>query len=58
MILKISEIKSYVEQITKIDGGSSLFRYPADKDLNIHMRKGKKWDFKQVGNFLDGVIRI
>ncbi|MCA1024276.1 hypothetical protein [Halobacillus litoralis] len=52
----------YIKELHKADNTSSTFRYPVDKDLNLHFSEKKTFNvtnissfFNQLFTFLDGV---
>ncbi|GIO85535.1 hypothetical protein J25TS5_24670 [Paenibacillus faecis] len=58
----ILNVEKYIQQLHDFDGASDKFRYPTNKDLQMHYKKPKKFDvdnvagfFGQLSYFLHGV---
>ncbi|MEF3305335.1 hypothetical protein [Paenibacillus sp. GYB003] len=58
----LRNVEKYIKQLHDFDGASDKFRYPTNKDLQLHYNKPKKFDvdnvaefFGQLSYFLHGV---
>lgn len=59
---ELRNVEGYIKQLHDFDGASDKFRYPTNKDLQMHYNTPKKFDvdnvagfFWQLSNFLHGV---
>ncbi|MBP2110503.1 hypothetical protein [Paenibacillus silagei] len=44
-------VEKYIKQLHDFDGASDKFRYPTNKDLQVHYNKPKKFDVDNVAGF-------
>lgn len=49
----IKNVEQYIKELHNYDGASDKFRYPTNKYLNIHFKKNKNLDIKNVNNFFN-----
>jgi hypothetical protein len=49
----ILNIEKYIKQLHDFDGASDKFRYPTNKDLQMHYKKPKKFDVDNVAEFFE-----
>jgi hypothetical protein len=47
----IDNVEKYIKQLHEIDGSSDKFRYPTNKNLDLHFKNVRRLDIKNVANF-------
>lgn len=50
------DVEKYIVQLNNIDGTSDKFRYPTDKNLNLHFKDGKEVDIDNVSDFFEQLL--
>ena len=52
----LTNVENYIIQLNNIDGTSDKFRYPTDKNLNLHFKDSKEVDVDNVNDFFGQLL--
>ena len=52
----LKNAEAYITKINEIDGKADKFRYPTDKYLNLHFRRVKSFDLKNIRDFFEDIL--
>lgn len=52
----ICDVERYISELNNIDGAADKFRYPTDKYMNLHFKRGKSFDVNNVKDFFEYIL--
>lgn len=54
----LADVDTYLNQLHNIDGDSTKFRYPVDKNLRFHFPRKKLFSIANVSNYFDDLMEF